>query len=982
MSGASLPLVSIVTVNYNGMAYLKKCLDSVYALDYPAAKLEIILVDNGSSDGSARFVSKNYSRVRVLTCGDNNYCKANNLALRAAKGEYVAFINNDVILDKGWLAGLLEPMLADGSVGASSGKIFFPDGTIQSAGHKELPGRVWKDIGFMEADRGQYDTPAEAESLCGCAVLYRKKCLDTAGFFDEDFVMFLEDVDMSVRCRAKGWKLRFCPTGRLVHHLHGTIGSEGKAAFWLERNRLLLIAKHWPGELSKIALDGIYCAREGKPGDPVRTDLPATLKAVIAKLFKEHPSGRASVLAADFISSASAEFERRIKDLRSDLDTALLRSASKGLEIELRLDKINELENKISSVIARRDKDIEDMKSSLAEYLREIDARDDHIRRIVDQMSGKDARLKELQSLLEEKDATIERRDVIIKDRDDCIKAREKTIEERDAGIKARESVIAERDAGIKNMAKMIAERDDRIITLNSEIKARGEEILKREKAIDQRDGLLRARDEALTRKDRAIAAAESRIAELESSLRDHATVISMHEYSIDRLNSRLRGIYESHGYRYILKPLWSAGWFIKQKISRGGSIAGKYSARARYFALKAFVPASASVKAFFSACRPLLRECAKKTSELRSIRIPGSAVRNRIKRFRFARLLAHSGNPFVFPLQKAFTKTDPWVSGFRRHINSGYMAPVPLTVNLMLTKRCNLQCKFCDLWHSDEEMSTESAFKVVDNVAGLKPVWFVITGGEPLMHKGLFDILDRARSRAMKTSITTNGSLIAANMEKIKKARIDVISVSLDGLNETHDGIRGRKGLYGSVQKAILDLKDIGQLMSINFVVTRENLNDLEPLYDWAQSIGVSFDFWPVNYHPELWLRTEDEFGSFFRFIDRLRREGKIPRSKLRYYTESVRYGRGKKTLKVKCLGLSRSLSVYVDGTLLPCCVWDHGSRQAGNAITDDIKQLWHSSRIRDIRKHLCTKGCSAGCYNSSLQEYSHITGDHFIVG
>ncbi len=189
------PIVSIIIVNYNGKKYLKECFDSLYNLNYPSDRIEIIMVDNGSSDSSLEFTEKSYPRVKVIKNNINNYCKAINLGINSAKGKYAAMLNNDTKVDENWLTELVKAIEADKQIGGAGSKILYMDGKIESAGHQELPNFYWSD---KDHDK-QFDKPQDADSLCGCAILYRKNALEDVGYFDEDFNMYLEDVDMSIR---------------------------------------------------------------------------------------------------------------------------------------------------------------------------------------------------------------------------------------------------------------------------------------------------------------------------------------------------------------------------------------------------------------------------------------------------------------------------------------------------------------------------------------------------------------------------------------------------------------------------------------------------------------------------------------------------------------------------------------------------------------------------------------------------------------
>ncbi len=140
------------------------------------------MVDNCSKDDSVRYIEKHYPEVKIIKSDINNYCHSNNLAINKAKGKHVALINNDIKADKYWLKELVSVMESDRTIGAVGSKILFMDGRIQSVGHDEHPDFYWIDRGFWEKDKRQYDRIREVSSICACAVLYRKECLEDVGW--------------------------------------------------------------------------------------------------------------------------------------------------------------------------------------------------------------------------------------------------------------------------------------------------------------------------------------------------------------------------------------------------------------------------------------------------------------------------------------------------------------------------------------------------------------------------------------------------------------------------------------------------------------------------------------------------------------------------------------------------------------------------------------------------------------------------------
>jgi GT2 family glycosyltransferase/predicted nuclease with TOPRIM domain len=275
------PKVSLVIPHYKGWGLIKRCISSLEKMDYPKQQLEIKVIDNCSPDASLRPLKKHFPQVEVIKNNENNYCKANNLGINHSTGAYIGFLNNDTVVDKNWLLSLVKVMEADKRIGCCGGKILLPDKRIQSTGHMEFPNFYWGDRGFREPDVGQYDIPEEIESLPGSALLFRKECLYEVGSFDEDFVMFMEDVDIFIRCRKSGWKIRYVPESVVYHKFHGTV-EEKQVRFYIERNRLLLIAKHFPSELGKSLEGGIHSLSN--------EELFRVMPDIFLKYFKYHGS--------------------------------------------------------------------------------------------------------------------------------------------------------------------------------------------------------------------------------------------------------------------------------------------------------------------------------------------------------------------------------------------------------------------------------------------------------------------------------------------------------------------------------------------------------------------------------------------------------------------------------------------------------------------------------------------------------------------
>ncbi len=247
----TLPICSLIIVNYNGLRHTKDCLKSLQKLAYPESQLDLIVIDNCSQDDSVNALRELFPKVRIFVNTANNFAKALNLGISEAKGQYIGFLNNDATLDSHWLEILVKRLETDNKVGATSGKLLFKDGRINSAGIQQLPNFYWQDVGFGEKDAGQYDIEREVEGLCWAAVLFRRECLEDVGPIDEDFVMYFEDVEFAKRCQKRGWKMLYTPAAIAHHEYRGSSKGSKLTEYFCNRNRFLYLAKHEPLQLVK-----------------------------------------------------------------------------------------------------------------------------------------------------------------------------------------------------------------------------------------------------------------------------------------------------------------------------------------------------------------------------------------------------------------------------------------------------------------------------------------------------------------------------------------------------------------------------------------------------------------------------------------------------------------------------------------------------------------------------------------------------------
>lgn len=245
-------------VNWNGGTDIIRCLESLYAQTYTNIK-EIMIVDNGSTDGSVEAVEKKFPEAGVLKNGSNlGFCKAHNQAIRITEGEFVLLLNFDILLEPDFLSYMVSAMTSEDKIGMASGKLYQNvNGTktkkLDSTGitmYQYFPA----PRGGSEEDTGQYDIDSCRYIFgpCGAAPLYRRKMLDDIKYqqeyFDEEFVNYVEDVDLAWRAQLRGWKAVYEPSAVAYHERGATrkTNRQEQKNYFLKghRNRYLSMYKN------------------------------------------------------------------------------------------------------------------------------------------------------------------------------------------------------------------------------------------------------------------------------------------------------------------------------------------------------------------------------------------------------------------------------------------------------------------------------------------------------------------------------------------------------------------------------------------------------------------------------------------------------------------------------------------------------------------------------------------------------------------
>ena len=245
-----MPELSVILVSFNDRIHLEKCLQSLKGFP-PGVDLEIVLVDNNSSDGSPDLVKNKFPEVKLLCAGDNlGFAKANNLGISASAGEFVLFLNSDTIVTDQALAVLLDEMKGNPSLGAAGPALLSGQETYQvSFGKKvdffsEFIQKGFFNFYYAKTLKSNQKV-RDVGWLSAACLLVRRTALEEAGCFDENYFLYFEDIDLCYKIRQKGWILRLCPQAQIIH-IGGTSTSAVKnsSRYHYRKSQIYFYRKH------------------------------------------------------------------------------------------------------------------------------------------------------------------------------------------------------------------------------------------------------------------------------------------------------------------------------------------------------------------------------------------------------------------------------------------------------------------------------------------------------------------------------------------------------------------------------------------------------------------------------------------------------------------------------------------------------------------------------------------------------------------
>lgn len=241
----SLPLVSIVFPNYNGGSEPLECLKSIKNLSYPKDKIEVIVIDNNSTDGSLQNIKYTDQKIKIIENKENvGFAKAINQGIKQSNGEYIFIGNDDIVFDKDSLKILVEYLINHPKVAIAGGKIF----------SKNNPTEVVSCGYMMNKWTGNiYPSPnpnviKEPDWIQGCAMLVRKSVFDQIGIFDDNFsFIYFEDFDFCLRAKKAGYKISYLPTAYFWHGQSKTMDKDLQRKYYQwYKNKLRFTIKNLP----------------------------------------------------------------------------------------------------------------------------------------------------------------------------------------------------------------------------------------------------------------------------------------------------------------------------------------------------------------------------------------------------------------------------------------------------------------------------------------------------------------------------------------------------------------------------------------------------------------------------------------------------------------------------------------------------------------------------------------------------------------
>lgn len=306
--------VSVIICNWNGKHLLTDCLTSLRQQTFD--DFEVVLVDNGSTDGSVEYVRESFPEVKLIALEENRgFCGGSNVEIRATAGDFVVLLNNDTAVEPNWLEELYRMMITCPEVGFCDSKVLFFDqrDIIDTVGGLYTIAGSVERRGYLQRDKGQFENATDTFTAVASAAMYRRDMLERIGLLDEDFYFGYEDVDLSFRAHLCGYRCVNVPSARVYHKVSASSGLDSDFyVYYGQRNVSYVFIKNMPGvlfwkylplHLVYVAGAFIYFARMGRAKAFLRAkiDVLRNLGSVLRKRRKIQQMRTATVTEIDHL---------------------------------------------------------------------------------------------------------------------------------------------------------------------------------------------------------------------------------------------------------------------------------------------------------------------------------------------------------------------------------------------------------------------------------------------------------------------------------------------------------------------------------------------------------------------------------------------------------------------------------------------------------------------------------------------------------
>lgn len=275
--------LSIIIVNYNTKELTLQCISSIYESNTKKNSFEIFVVDNNSSDGSVEAIKQQFKKVILIENKDNvGFSKANNQAIRQAKGEYILLLNSDTIVQENTLSIMLQYMQQNNDVGAAGCEVLLQDGKLDIACHRGFPTPSASFYYMLGLAKKYPNNPKfnqyhksylnmreihEIDCLVGAFMIVRAETIQQVGMLDESFFMYGEDIDWCYRIKEAGWKIVYNPTVSIIHYKGASSRKKPvKIVYEFHRAMFIFHKKHYAQKYSAFTNGIVYTGITAKLG--------------------------------------------------------------------------------------------------------------------------------------------------------------------------------------------------------------------------------------------------------------------------------------------------------------------------------------------------------------------------------------------------------------------------------------------------------------------------------------------------------------------------------------------------------------------------------------------------------------------------------------------------------------------------------------------------------------------------------------------